>query len=143
MSILSRRNEELKRMKSKIRAMEMLKNSKMPKNLELQHKMNKLKRMNSMSRSHDALHRLDNRRASLDRSHEIPNYDKLYRKFMTEFEFRKAQNKKNTEIKPFVLRSASRARNRQNRDNKADRKVTRSKSLMSLSNTFFKVTLHL
>jgi hypothetical protein len=124
----------LRQIKSKIRAMEMLKKSKLPKNLELQHKKNRIKRMNNMLQSKEVNddYKRHHEHHHVAKYHDVPNYDELYRKFMTEFEFKKAQKKKNTTVKPFVLRSASRTRNVPI-ENKKKPSISRSMSMLSLS----------
>lgn len=45
-----------------------------------------------------------------NKKYEIPNYDMLYKHFITQLELNKALNKKNTKVKPFVLKSSQRIR---------------------------------
>lgn len=71
--------------------------------------------------------------------HDIPNYDNLYRRFLTTFEFKRAQQKRNTTVKPFTFRTDSRSSRRAaavaavNDEKKKQTDMARSMSLMNLS----------
>jgi hypothetical protein len=105
--------EAFKQLKSRIRAVELLKQSKMPHNMELQEKkkqfeyernqffikeMNRLQREAELNRSQKS-----GLGKSKRKSYEVPDYDELYKKFVIEFERKKALARKNTKVEPFVL----------------------------------------
>ena len=110
------KEEELyKQIKNRMRAADLLNQSKMPTNMELMEKKKQLEQERDLLFLKEA-NRINKRvstacsvaggamRAkSAKVNHEVPNYDSLYRKFVIELETRKAQNRKHTKIEPFNL----------------------------------------
>jgi len=84
-----------------MRALELLRQSKMPHNMELQNEKKQLeeeknqffvKEMNKLQRQ---LNKKQSRKKATRRlSHDVPDYDTLYKKFVVELENRKNQNRK-------------------------------------------------
>jgi hypothetical protein len=114
------KEEELYRqIRKQIRSNELLQKSKMPRNMALQ----KLKKELEIQR--DAmLNTPNNTRPPLAnqktrKSYIVPNYDELYKKFMMEFEEKKAANQKNKAKapKPFSFDSKNEKRNSVARQN--------------------------
>lgn len=65
-------------------------------------------------------------------SHDVPDYDALYRKFIIEMEQRKADNRKNTKQEPFTLLTESRTRPSKNTESR-ENSLRKSDSLSRLS----------
>jgi hypothetical protein len=103
--------EAYKQLKARIRAIELLKQSKMPPNMELLEKKKQLeyernqffiKEMNRLQK--EAEHNAKNHEGQHKRkSYEVPDYDELYRRFVIEFERKKALSRKHTKVEPFTL----------------------------------------
>jgi protein FAM161A len=107
-------DELYKQIKNRIRAIELLKQSKLPSNMELmeQKKMLEqernalyLKEIHRLNKKIDtAMKHTSKSAASKYRlAHDVPDYEALYKKFIIELETRKAQNRKHTKIEPFNL----------------------------------------
>ena len=89
--------------------------------------MNKLQRQIAKKES-------KKKQAARRHSHEVPDYDALYKKFIVELENKKNQNRKHVKAAPFVLETASRTRNCTEHNHKNEQPVmTRSNSLSRLS----------
>lgn len=104
-----------RRIRKQIRALELLKQSKLPHNMELQEekKMLEVERNQMFIKEMNRLQRELNEKEKKRRHkffHDIPDHDAKYRKFIIELETRKAYNRKNTQAKPFNLMSGTRAR---------------------------------
>jgi hypothetical protein len=128
--------EAYKQLKARIRAIELLKQSKMPPNMELLEKKKQLeyernqffiKEMNRLqkeaeenSKTHGGQHKR--------KTYEVPDYDELYRKFVIEFERKKALSRKHTKIEPFTLSESRVKEGRCYRDNEEDESLNVSKS---------------
>ena len=103
-----------KQINKQIRALELLKQSKLPHNMELmeEKKLLEIERnqlfLAEMNRLHREMKEKESKNVSMRKSHDVPDYDDMYKKFTIELETRKAVNRKNTKSAPFVLRSASR-----------------------------------
>lgn len=104
--------EALKQLKSKVRAVELLKQSKLPHSMELNEKKKKLEYERSqffMQEMNRLQKEAENSKDKPKKSYDVPDYDELYKKFVIEFERNKAKARKNTKVEPFIL-SESRVR---------------------------------
>lgn len=106
--------EMYKQIQRQMRALEMLKESKLPNNMGLmeEKKLLEMERnqlfMTEMNRMHKELNDKELQQANLRKNHDVPDYDEQYKNFTIQLEKRKAFNRKNTKAAPFQLRSASR-----------------------------------
>jgi hypothetical protein len=128
------KEEELYRqIRIRARADELLSQSKMPKNMELveqkklleqerelffMKEMNRLnKERNRMAASSSASNSSSARnKMKMNKSHDVPDYDAMYKKFIIELETRKAKNRKHTKVEPFNLLTEERFRKDENAD---------------------------
>jgi hypothetical protein len=124
-----------------MRALELLRQSKLPHNMELQNEKKQLeeeknqffvKEMNKLQRQ---LNKKQSRKKVTRRlSHDVPDYDTLYKKFVVELENRKSQNRKHVKAEPFVLETALRTRNcNETHNHNENPRMTRSSSMSRLS----------
>lgn len=134
-------SELYKQIKSQMRALELLRQSKLPHNMELQNEKKQLeeeknqffiKEMNKLQRQ---MNRKQSRKKNTRRhSHEVPDYDTLYKKFIVELENKKNQNRKHVKAEPFVLETALRGRNCNESHNHNEKpQMSRSSSMSRLS----------
>ncbi len=125
-----------------MRAIELLNQSKLPHNMELleEKKLLEIERnqlfIDEMNRLQRELSEKEKHNSSIRKTHQVPDYDELYKKFTIEMETKKAVNRKNTRTVPFVLKSASRTGCRKgcaHKDhlNQSQVKFNRSNSSMS------------
>ncbi len=130
-------HELYKQISKQMRSLELLKNSKLPHNMELQ----EAKKLLEMERNQMFIDEMNRLQTEIDfkeskinprKTHEIPDYDEQYRKFVIELENKKMQNRKAIRTEPFTLRAASRTR--KSSVNKVDVKFNRSNSSMSRLN---------
>lgn len=134
-------NELYKQISKQMRALEMLKKSKLPQNMELL-EAKKLLEMEQDQMFANEMNRLqkeiDMKESKINKikTHEIPDYDECYRKFIIELENRKNQNRKNIVPQPFVLRAESRTRKKTETNNQSNIKLNRSSSSMSRLSNF-------
>ena len=128
--------EAYKQLKARIRAIELLKQSKMPPNMELlekkkqlEHERNQffIKEMNRLQKEAE-----ENAKAKggqyKRKSYDVPDYDELYRKFVIEFERKKAMSRKHTKIEPFTLSESRVKEGKCYKDNEQDESLNASKS---------------
>ena len=125
-----------------MRALELLRQSKLPHNMELQNEKKQLeeeknqffiKEMNKLQRQ---MAKKESKKARSTRrhSHDVPDYDSLYKKFIVELENKKNQNRKHVRAEPFVLETASRTRNcNENHNHDEKPELFRSNSMSRLS----------
>lgn len=111
------KEKELYRLiRSQVRAYETLKESKLPKNMELQKQRKKLESEIKEKNEREALRNSKIFQTmsakKVKKSSTIPNYDDLYKKFSTELEVKKSLNQKLTVCKPFKLQTKERANKR-------------------------------
>jgi hypothetical protein len=131
--------ELYKQIKSRMRAIELMKKSKLPHNMELQEEKRKLEEernrlfMEEMTRLQQEVEEKELTRKHPRKSYEIPDYDALYRKFIIELETKKAHGKKNTKTEPFVLRSSMQARKCRHEHPEEAKSIVRSSSMSRLS----------
>ena len=134
--------ELYKQIYKQMRALELLKQSKMPHNLELQQN----KKLLEMERNEYFIQEMNRLQKELEdkegiknnrKTHEIPDYDELYRKFVIEMENKKNMNRKSIKAEPFVLLAASRTRAKNNLDNTSQTQMSRSSSMSRLSKKIF------
>lgn len=97
---------------------------KLSNDLEMNHIKNRLKRTENLSNM--SFEANQNNRTKFNK---IPNYDRLYQKFITQLEMKKAQKSKNISVKPFVFCTASRTRVASTDSNKASRSMSLGKLL--------------
>lgn len=70
--------------------------------------------------------------AAVRKSHDVPDYDALYKKFIVDLEMKKAQNRKSIDSKPFSLRAAARTRKpAEDKSNNNKKTLNRSNSSMA------------
>ncbi len=99
-----------------MRALEMLKASRLPNNMSLmeEKKMLEMERNEVFMAEMERLHReMNDKQLQLERlrkNHDVPDHDEAYRSFTVQLERHKAANRKNTRTVPFTLRSGSRSR---------------------------------
>ena len=131
--------ELYKQIKSQIRALELLKQSKLPQNMEMQNEKKKLEQerneilLSEMNRIKKEIEKKELRKKKYKFTHEVPDYDALYKKFIIELEMKKAQNRKHTKVEPFVLRSESRSRKNSATSKNDENVLVRSSSMSRLS----------
>lgn len=115
--------ELYKQLKSQMRAIELLKQSKLPNNMQLQEEKKKLeqerakifikevsKLQKKIDKSLERRARSANRNKPSRKSHDVPDFNTMYKKFVIEMEMKKAENRKNTKSEPFVLLTETRTR---------------------------------
>jgi len=96
--------------------------------------------MSEMEKLHKEMNDKELTRASMRKSHDVPDFDESYKKFTIELEQRKAFNRKSIKPKPFQLRSASRTGCRkacahnESQSNENNASLNRSSSSMSRLN---------
>lgn len=129
-------NELYKQINKQMRSLELLKKSKLPHNMEMQ----EAKKLLEIERNQMFINEINRLQKEIDikeskinkrKTHEIPDYDELYKKFTIELENKKNQNRKHIKTAPFVLRAASRNRKSIDQSNQSDIKLNRSSSSMS------------
>lgn len=129
-------NELYKQINKQMRSLELLKKSKLPHNMEMQ----EAKKLLEIERNQMFINEINRLQKEIDikeskinkrKTHEIPDYDELYKKFTIELENKKNQNRKHIKTAPFVLRAASRNRKSIDQRNQSDIKLNRSSSSMS------------
>ena len=107
-------SEMYKQIQRQMRALEMLKESKLPhsmglmedkKLLEMERNQQFITEMNNL---HKELNDKTLQQANLRKNHEVPDYEEQFKNFTIQMEKRKAFNRKNTRTVPFQLRSATR-----------------------------------
>ena len=108
-------NELYRQIRSQIRAYELLKESKLPRNMLLQEEKKRLEieRDNLIKDQMDEYKiELKKKKKSTDPRNSIPNYDALYKKFIADLEAKKAQNhmKKPVQCKPFTFHTKEKMR---------------------------------
>jgi hypothetical protein len=135
-------NELYKQINKQMRSIELLKQSKLPHNMEMQ-EAKKLLEMEQNQMFIDEINRLqkeiDIKEAKINqrKTHEIPDYDEQYRKFTVELENKKNKNRKHIKTEPFVLRAVNRTRKGFNQSNQSNIKLNRSNSSMSRLSIFY------
>jgi hypothetical protein len=144
------KNSELyKKIQNQVRSIELLKQSKLPSNMEMQEerKMMEIERNQMFIQEMNRLQKEINKREQVKNgkaSYTVPDYDALYKKFMTEFERKKSQNRKYTEPKPFALISEVRGKiikemkknnEQQQQQNSRKNSATSSASRLSLASS--------
>lgn len=106
--------EMYKQIQRQMRALEMLKESKLPHNMGLmeEKKLLEIERnqlfISEMNNLHKELNDKALQQANLRKNHDVPDYEEQFKNFTIQMEKRKAFNRKNTKTVPFHLRSASR-----------------------------------
>ena len=130
--------ELYKQINKQMRSLELLKQSKMPHNLELQQnkKLLEMERneffIREMNRLQKEVENKETKKNDL-KTHEVPDYDELYKKFVIDMEKKKAGNRKSIKVEPFVLRAASRTRNKAQNSEIEMKRMNRSSSMSRLS----------
>ncbi|CAF1013326.1 unnamed protein product [Brachionus calyciflorus] len=134
--------ELYKQLKNQMRALELLKNSKMPNNMALYEEKKKLEQeraklyIKEMSKLQKKVDQSLKKRATSatksrkQKTHDVPDFDAMYRKFVIELETRKAENRKNTKAEPFLLLTESRTRAKNDEESK---NIKRSNSMSRLN----------
>lgn len=113
-------NELYKEINKQMRALEMLKQSKLPNNMGLMEEKKTLEIernqlfISEMNRLHQEMNDKELQNANLRKSHDVPDFDEQYKNFTIQLEKRKAYNRKNTTAVPFNLRTKSRTGCRNN-----------------------------
>lgn len=115
--------ELYKQLKNQIRALELLKQSKLPNNMQLQEEKKKLeqerakiylKEISRLQKKIDmSLERRTNsanKNKAPRKSHDVPDHNNLYKKFTIDMEMKKAENRKDIKSEPFVLLTETRTR---------------------------------
>jgi hypothetical protein len=124
------KEEELyKQIKNRMRAAELLNQSKLPKNMKLNEQKKLLeherelffvKEMNQLARERAAASASQSaarrNKMRMNKSHDVPDHDAMYKRFVMELETHKARNRKHTKIEPFNLLTEERFR-RDDEDN--------------------------
>ena len=112
-----RKEEELyKKIKSQIRSHNLLKSSKLPKNMRLLKDKKRLvdERQSFSSAELNKLMKSKENSKKVRKSYDVPNYDDLYKKFASEVEAKRyAGQSKTTVCKPFSLHTNDRAKKKE------------------------------